>query len=97
EDDPGVERLSVHRSGKRADVGVIDADNEPSLIRAHSMTLRDEQLLQKNLIVVILWDDRKPGDDAVEQCPGRSLVQRSAGVDQHQPITDLLELAEVVR
>ena len=46
---------------------------------------------------VVLGHDAEPVAAGAEEVGGRALVERAAGVDQHQPVADLLELAEVVR
>ena len=48
------------------------------------------------MVLRVLGHDGQAAGDAVEQVAGRALVERAAGVDEHQPVAHLLELAEVV-
>src|SRR4051794_36788807 len=63
----------------------------------NAQTTSCERLRQGLTLLEILRRNRQTADGRVEELPSRTLIDRTSGVDQHQPIADLLELAEIVR
>ena len=97
EHDPGVVGGAVDRRGEVAPGDVVVADDDAPVDDVDPVAGRGQHGDERVEVVGVLGHDAELVAARADEVGGRALVHGATGLDEHEPVADLLELAEVVR